>query len=173
MIPEIPQKMTQKEALELFRSLKPVKPDELWGTWVGEEIKTDHPMDGLLTAVGWQGKTFVDMENVHPLLYKLRKNGKVRYADVGKLPIGFFMNFPRWLIKTIFFFVAPFVTTKKSSTRIREILCEGEVSATMVYDKIPMLEHFRRFDDNTLLGLADLKSVPDKKFYFTLKNRRA
>ena len=165
------EKMTQKQALEFFNSLDTVAPDELWGTWVGGEIETGHPMDGMLTAVGWQGKTFIDMENVHPLLYKIGKNGKVKYADVAKLPIATFMSWPRPLIKAIFPFVAPFVTTKNSCTRLREVMHEGKLSATMVYDEIPMLEIFRRIDDNMLLGLADMKSVPDAKFYFTLKDR--
>lgn len=33
----------------------------------------------------------------------------------------------------------------------------GEVTATMVYDALPILDHFKRVDDTTLMGLMNGK----------------
>ncbi|MEL6382734.1 MAG: DUF4334 domain-containing protein, partial [Cyanobacteria bacterium J06626_18] len=45
------------------------------------------------------------------------------------------------------------------------------VSATMVYDYLPINDTFRKIDDNTVLGIMDLKNSP-QPFFFTLKRTK-
>lgn len=40
---------------------------------------------------------------------------------------------------------------------LREVKYRGVVTATMVYDKHPIFDHFRLVDDNTVLGAMDSK----------------
>ncbi|MCH2016856.1 DUF4334 domain-containing protein [Acinetobacter ursingii] len=58
-----------------------------------------------------------------------------------------------------------------------EIEFRGKVSATMVYDSAPIFDHFRKVDENTLMGIMNGKSIPGrpdviqngKYFYFYLE----
>lgn len=43
---------------------------------------------------------------------------------------------------------------------IRMVGYRGVVTATMAYDRHPVFDHFRRVDDDTLLGLMDRKGEP-------------
>src|SRR5690606_21055417 len=60
---------TPDDALALFDALPTVRSVDLTGRWTGSELRTGHPMDGLLTASGWYGKQFDSTEDVHPLLF--------------------------------------------------------------------------------------------------------
>jgi hypothetical protein len=49
--------------------------------------------------------------------------------------------------------------------RLREMHFRGKVSAAMLYDKRPLIDHFRRVDDDTVIGLADEKGKPATYFF--------
>lgn len=53
------------------------------------------------------------------------------------------------------------------SAQLREVVYRGICTATMIYNTQPILDHFRKFDDNTVLGAMDRKgdTVP---LYFYL-----
>ncbi|KAJ7801494.1 hypothetical protein B0H13DRAFT_2498336 [Mycena leptocephala] len=52
--------------------------------------------------------------------------------------------------------------------RVREIKFRGVVSAAMVYDDKPVIDHFRYVDQNTVAGVMDAKSRPPVyHFYLT------
>jgi len=55
----------------------------------------------------------------------------------------------------------PFLQTKKSAARLRMIEYRGRVTATMCYDEKAILDHFARIDDNRVMGVMDLKGIPD------------
>ena len=44
----------------------------------------------------------------------------------------------------------------------------GKVSATMVYDYLPINDAFRKVNDDTVLGVMDLKNS-SQPFFFILK----
>jgi hypothetical protein len=44
----------------------------------------------------------------------------------------------------------------------------GKVSATMIYDYLPINDTFRKVDDNTVLGIMDDKQS-SQPFFFILK----
>ena len=58
--------------------------------------------------------------------------------------------------------------TEKSQARLRMMEYRGKVSATMIYDRLPINDSFRRIDNNTVLGIMDFKSSP-QPFFFVLK----
>ena len=51
--------------------------------------------------------------------------------------------------------------------RLREVSFRGRSSAAMVYDTQPIIDCFRRIDDDRVLGLMDVKGSPPD-FYFHL-----
>src|SRR5690606_24196912 len=51
------------------------------------------------------------------------------------------------------------------NARIREILFRGKVSTAMMYNYAPIIDHFRKVDDNTLIGVMDVKGKTVLYFY--------
>jgi len=56
---------------------------------------------------------------------------------------------------------------KLGKARLREVSFRGRSSAAMVYDTQPIIDCFRRIDDDRVLGLMDVKGSPPD-FYFHL-----
>jgi hypothetical protein len=160
---------TTEDALAFFDRLETVAPEEMLGPWRGEGFPTGHPLDGLLEAWHWEGKRFDSREEVHPLVFRAaggrllslnpaRVPMKVLVAPwVGRLaPLG---GLSPWL--------APLLATRASAARLRATLHRGQLTATMIYDRLPILDVFRRVDARTLLGLMDAKGM-EKPFFFRL-----
>ncbi len=165
--------ITTDKALKLFDGLAPITLESMIGRWVGAEIPTQHPMDGLLEASNWHGKHFIDADHVHPLILSGR-NGQT-YSTI---PLLFLMNlglrvplFKKPFMKPINGIVTRLVQTQKSHARIRMINFRGKTSATMIYDRLPIHDHFRKFEDGTLMGLMDFKGQ-DRFYFFMLKREQ-
>lgn len=58
------------------------------------------------------------------------------------------------------------------SASLRRVEYRGVVTATMVYDKHPIFDHFRAVDADTVLGVMDRKGA-DLPLYFWLRRRPA
>jgi hypothetical protein len=59
------------------------------------------------------------------------------------------------------------------AARLRMVEYRGVVSGAMVYDRQPIIDHFRRVDDDTLLGVMDSKSRPRPLVFFLTRLDRA
>ena len=165
---------TTEAAFALFDQLAPVAPEELLGSWYGEGFPTGHPLDGLLEAWHWRGKRFDSLEEVHPLVFAGLGGSQVQ-VNPALLPIGLLRA--RWVGRLapfggLFPWVAPLVSTRTSAARLRGTLYRGKVSATMVYDALPIQDIFRRLDANTLLGVMDCKGM-EQPFFFVLRREEA
>ncbi len=157
-------------ALALLDQLEPVAPEELLGSWRGEGFPTGHPLDGLLEAWHWRGKRFDSLEEVHPLVFEGPGGGTV-HVNPALLPIGL-LRAP-WVGRLapfggLFPWLAPLLSTRASAARLRGTLYRGKVSATMVYDALPIQDIFRRLDAHTLLGVMDCKGMA-QPFFFVLR----
>ncbi|HNP56854.1 MAG TPA: DUF4334 domain-containing protein [Gordonia sp. (in: high G+C Gram-positive bacteria)] len=156
-------------AQELFDALAPVTVDEMIGRWRGSEIPTGHPMDGLLGLTGWYGKEFIDAETVHPLLFG--EPGDLYAVNPKLVPMntltGVASRVPRVMPPGG---RAAFrgLRTRKPRARLRVISYRGASGAAMVYDDIPVIDHFRRVDDTTLLGVMDQRGA-DQPYFFLLE----
>lgn len=53
---------------------------------------------------------------------------------------------------------------------LRRVEYRGVATATMVYDRHPVFDHFRRVSDSTVVGVMDTKGDPDP-LLFTLTRR--
>lgn len=137
-------------ACKLFDSLEPVDLESLLGTWRGKEFRTGHPLDSVLKKLNWYGKAFHDADNVDPLLFEV-KEGEVIAVD----PV-------------------PFMGKQKlteavgGEARMRMVEFRGKVSAAMIYDHLPILDHFRKVAEGKLLGMMDLKG-DQQPFFFLLE----
>lgn len=57
--------------------------------------------------------------------------------------------------------------SKWGMAMMREIKYRDKVSASLIYDSKPIMDYFRKIDDNTLLGLGEMKGKTT--FFFYLK----
>lgn len=137
----------EKELLGFFDSLPEVKVSEILSKWKGGDFKTGHWGNAALSEMKWYGKWFKSKLESYPL---------VCFNDDGKLFSNHIM---------------------KGEASLWEVEFRGKTSATMIYDGVPIFDHFRKVDDNTLFGIMNGKYVegfPDivdngKYYYFFLE----
>lgn len=126
----------------VWAALETLRPEEMFGAWKGGEFTTGHPVNGMLRKAGWYGKTFVSRTDVQPL---------VCHGEDGKL----------------------FSDKKlgKGEASLWAIEFRGEVTASMVYDGQPVIDHFKRVDANTVMGIMNGKGgvVDGRYLYFYLE----
>ena len=163
--------LTTEEALAYFDSLATVQLDFMFGKWKGGEVPTNHPMDGLLEATNWYGKEFISRDEVFPLVLSNRPGETYKIV-----PYAFLMNlglkFPLFkssTMKIINGWVTKCVQTKNSQARLRMTEMRGKVSATMIYDRLPINDVFRKIDENTVMGLMDFKGQERPYFFYLMR----
>lgn len=167
---------TPEEALTFFDSLPPVGIEELAGYWQGADLPTGHPFDGLLGPLGWQGKQFDGPDGAHPLVFADRSG---RRFDVNPrvIPLAAALRLAPLVRKpTVRTLLAdpvirpllPLTRTTRPKARLRMTEYRGVLTATMIYDALPINDVFRRVDSGTLLGAMDLRG-PLPPFMFTLR----
>jgi hypothetical protein len=162
-------KMSLQEALELCDALPAVEIESVIGRWRGSESWTGHPLNGLLEACGWYGKEFIDAEHVHPLLFADNR-GRLFAVDPKRIPYKLALRWPiprTKLLRQVLLAGRLVLQTRETKARVRMMEYRGKVSATMIYDNLPMYDTFRLFDQDTLLGVMDCKGI-EQPFFFRL-----
>ena len=111
------------------------------GEWKGGDMPTGHRGDGFLGA-SWFGTTFRSASDVDPVVCVDERGDKFSDTKLMKGAASLWMEEFR-----------------------------GEVTATMVYDGVPIHDHFKKVDDNTVLGITNGKGAldNDRYFYFYLE----
>lgn len=165
--------MSTADALALFDSLAPVDIDFMLGRWVGSGFDTHHPMDGLLETFGWYGKAFVNADEVHPLLFRLGDNVISISPRFMPMNLMWKLHVPRsGLLNALSLPFKLALQTDKARARLRMLEHRGKTSATMIYDDLPIHDVFRKLDNETVLGVMDLKAMP-QPFFFVLRREGA
>ncbi|SEL00695.1 GXWXG protein [Blastococcus sp. DSM 46786] len=154
-------------ALAWFDAFRPQPVEEMVGRWRGSGLPTGSPLDGLLESYGWWGKEFLDAETVHPLLFRTRSGP--RPVDPALIPVGVLRGLPGLAhsraARLAFTAVRPLLTTSRPKARLRAVEHRGVVTAAMVYDRLPIIDVFRRVNGRTVLGMMDLRGLPDPFFF--------
>ena len=165
----LPKSCTTAEALTLFDSLEPVDTDFMLGRWRGGEVSTDHPMDGLLSLANWYGKEFVSADCVHPLLFSSSSGEVFKVApNPQMMKLALSLSIPdNGLVRSASTLLTSLLTTEESQARLRMMEHRGKLSATMIYDHLPIHDVFRKVDDHTVFGLMDYKEI-EQPFFFSL-----
>lgn len=164
------QGTTATEALAFFDSLPPVQLEEMMGSWSGAEVPTGHRLDGVLGILGWQGKRFDGEDSARPLVFQTH-TGRGFEVNPGLVPLKLALRcaplLRRRIAGGIVRPVLQLARTTRPRARLRMMEYRGTVSATMVYDALPVNDAFRRVDPNTLLGAMDMRE-PGPPFVFSL-----
>ena len=155
-------------ALDRFDAGAPVALEEMVGRWRGSGYPTGHPFDGLLEAYGWYGKEVLSPEAVHPLLFRDHA-GVPRPVNPGMAPFGLVRRAPLLArlagARQAFAAVRPLLWTSRFAARVRLLEHRGMVTAALVYDALPVIDIFRRVDQDTLLGLMDMRGIGQPLFF--------
>lgn len=167
---------TTEEALAYYDSLPVVATEFMLGNWQGEGFVTNHAMDGLLEAYHWHGKRFDGVEDVHPLVINTLSGKKTQLNPKFMGPfLGLMIRYrlPKWpILGKLFQLFLPLLSTSKSKARLRMTEFRGVSTATMSYDQLPINDVFRKVDDNTVLGVMDLKGM-SQPFFFVLRREQS
>jgi len=136
--------MSNRERFEELRAADPADPadlDALWadldtvtveevlGSWRGGDFATGHVASSVLEKVRWHGKRFDAPLDAKPLICR-GEDGEL-YSN---LAAGGGAEASLW-----------------------EVAFRGESTATMVYDAMPVFDHFKKVDDGTLMGIMNGK----------------
>jgi hypothetical protein len=110
---------------------------------------------------------------VHPLVFRGAK-GNFFAADPIRMPLGLVRKVdPKSVAKLrrkLGGLHEPAMKTKKYRARLRHVEYRGEVSAAMVYDQLPIIDVFRRVDDETLLGAMDQRGAANPYFFILTRD---
>src|ERR1700692_3938361 len=121
---------------DFWATLPPAKIDEMIGEWKGGEFVTGHKMNGQLEKAGWLGETFVSPSDLHRLFALDADGNKFSNKAMGKGEASLWLEDFR-----------------------------GEVTATMVYDGQPVHDHFKKIDDDAVMGIMNGKNALDNGRY--------
>lgn len=114
---------------ELWADLATIRPEEMLGAWRGGDFSTGHPASALLTKIAWHGKRFDSLTDGHPLICR-GEDGDL-YSNTTYAGGGY--------------------------SSLWEVGFRGETTATMVYDAMAVLDHFKRVDDAVVMGIMNGK----------------
>ncbi len=126
----------------LWADCPPVRADDVLGSWAGSDFGPGHPVHDMLEASGWHGKRFESTRKAHPLICRDADGALFSNAELGH-----------------------------GLASLWDIEFRGEVTASMVYDGQPVIDHFKRVDHDTLLGVMNGKGVrhEGRHYYFVLE----
>jgi len=120
--------ISDAELDDYWASLQPATIDGMLGEWKGGGFNTGHKLNAALEEARWFGKTFNSPADVKPLICLDADGNKFSNVELGNGEASLWMEEFR-----------------------------GEVTATMVYDGQPTHDHFKRIDDNAVIGIMNGK----------------
>ncbi|MFE3226374.1 DUF4334 domain-containing protein [Nocardia sp. NPDC059228] len=165
---------TAAQAWALFDALPMVRVEEITtGRWRGDEVATGHPWDGLLVESGWYGKQFDSADDVQPLLFS-GPDGGIFPVDPRRVPLFLAGKVPVTGLRPVrrsLGVLRPVLRTTTPRARLRNLEFRGKFSAAMIYDHLPIIDIFRRVDNDTLLGVMDMRGLNEPYFFVLYRDR--
>ena len=130
--------ITDAELDDYWATLKPATIDGMIGEWKGDGFNTGHKLNDALKEARWFGKTFNSAADGKPLICLDADGKKFSNVELGN---------------------------GEASLWLEEF--RGEVTATMVYDGQPTHDHFKRIDDNAVMGIMNGKfALKGGRYYY-------
>ena len=131
----------------LWDSLEPAGIDGIAGSrWRGTGLDTGHPMFAMLGQMRWWGKDFTDPRKVDPILVTDESGAVVPDTSA----------------------------TGGGGASLWEVTFRGRPCASMVYDRLPVIDHFAVVDPDTLLAVMNGRGTvhEGEHFWFVLERER-
>ncbi|MDA8140127.1 MAG: DUF4334 domain-containing protein [Desulfobacteraceae bacterium] len=98
----------------------------------------------------WKGGKFDAGQSPDPINWYGKRFNSANNAEplLARKPDGTIYSFDKW-----------------GMAQLREVKFRDKVSASLIYDNKPIMDYFRKIDDNTLLGLGEMKGNITFFFY--------
>ena len=162
------------DPLSRFDRLAGLEPEAMIGRWRGAGLPTGHPLDGVLEALGWYGKAFESVDRVHPLLFRTR-SGAVIPLEPSFMPVGVALRWPGLArsapVRMAFAAGRRLLRSNGSAAGLQAVTFRGKRSAAMIYDRQPIVDHFRRIDNDRVLGLMEMRGMERPYFFLLTRDR--
>ncbi|EYD78079.1 hypothetical protein Rumeso_00315 [Rubellimicrobium mesophilum DSM 19309] len=162
--------LSTPEALACIDQLPAPDPEAVIGRWRGRTLPTDHPLDGLLEALGWQGKAVESPERVHPLLFRL-PSGQVIPLEPALMPTRVALRWPALArsrpVRAAFAALGPLLRARGPAARLAPRVFRGRSGIALIYDRRPIADHLRRVDAGHVIGIMERKGMA-RPFFFLL-----
>lgn len=113
----------------LWTDLATVTVDEVLGPWRGGDFSTGHLASTVLGKIRWHGKRFDAPLDAKPLICRDQEGALYSNTDAAG----------------------------GAEASLWPVEFRGETTATMVYDRMPVLDHFKKVDGDTLMGIMNGK----------------
>ncbi|WP_460853322.1 DUF4334 domain-containing protein [Nocardioides montaniterrae] len=113
----------------LWADLRTVSVQEILGAWHGGDFATGHLAGKALTRLRWHGKRFDGPLDAVPMVCRDEQGELFANAEAAG----------------------------GGAASLWEVGFRGETTATMVYDKLPVFDHFKAVDGDTLVGVMNGK----------------
>jgi hypothetical protein len=160
------------DALAHFDVLPSVEPEAMIGRWRGTGLPTGHPLDGVQESLGWYGKAFESAERVHPLLIRAR-SGEVIPLDPRFMPVSVALRWPAFArsapVRRAFAAGRALLRSDQSAASLRAVNFRGKRGAAMIYERKPIIDHFRKIDDDRVLGLMEMRGMELPYFFLLIR----
>lgn len=160
-----------QNALQEFQRLPPIEPREMIGLWTGRGIPSGHPFDGVLENLGWFGKRFTPALRADALLFRLDER-KLIAINPARIPLRLALRFHKLgrtrTARNLFLYLQRVLRAKGPVASLKTMSFKGVASAAMVYDDLPITDHFRRIDDRRVMG-AMMIETDDRIYFFELE----
>lgn len=98
----------------------------------------------------WKGGKFDGGKSPDPINWYGKRFTSSENVDplLARKPDGSIYSFDKW-----------------GMARLREVKFRDKVSATLIYNERPIMDYFRKIDDNTIIGYGEGKGLPPFFFY--------
>lgn len=157
--------------MERFQGLAPAEPREMIGLWAGRGMPSGHPLDGVLENLGWFGKRFSAQMRADALLFRRGENRLVA-IDPAWIPLRLALRFHKLgrtrAASNLFSYLLRRLRAKGPVASLKAMPFHGVTSAAMAYDTQPIIDHFRKVDDNRVMGAMVIEG-DDRVYFFELQ----
>lgn len=154
-----------------FRSLQSVPPAEMIGLWEGEGMPSGHPLDGVLENLDWFGKRFHADMRADALLFRTRP-GRLIAVEPARVPLRLALRFASFgrtrMARNGFSHLIKSLRAKGRTASLRLEELDGVQSAAMVYDRQPIVDHFRRLGADDVVGMMTVTGEA-RRYFFRLR----
>lgn len=154
-----------------FRSLQPVQPAEMIGLWEGEGLPSGHPLDGVLENLRWFGKRFHADMRADALLFRTGP-GRLIAVEPAMVPLRLALRFASFgrtrMARNGFSHLVKTLRAKGRTASLRQEALDGVQSAAMVYDRQPIIDHFRRLGADDVVGMMIVEGET-RRYFFRLR----